>query len=202
MIHFGNVNIDKQGYYAITSRKEGNNGKRLHRLIWENHYHTKIPKNYHIHHIDGNKLNNNIWNLQCVKQSIHRSYHMRKNNPIESNEELKKIISKLAKKRYGEKNQNYIKSVPCGRELYELNYTGLTQKEIAKKYNCSLRTIESRISKYKKENNILKQAPKRKDLPDKSYFRYLYYILGISGNQIAKILNCSVRTVFNKINID
>lgn len=38
---FGNAKIDN-GYYRITSWKEGNNGKLLHRLIWEDFWKTEI----------------------------------------------------------------------------------------------------------------------------------------------------------------
>ena len=39
-------------------------GKRLHRAVWE-YFHGPIPKGYHIHHMDGNRANNNIENLAC-----------------------------------------------------------------------------------------------------------------------------------------
>lgn len=41
--------------------------RRVHRLIWE-HVNGPIPKDRIITHIDGNKLNNNIANLQCITQ--------------------------------------------------------------------------------------------------------------------------------------
>lgn len=59
----------------ITSRKEGNHHKKLHRLIWEKHYDKPVPEGYVIHHIDGNKLNNTINNLQCVKECLHNKFH-------------------------------------------------------------------------------------------------------------------------------
>jgi len=42
----------------------------LHRHVWEKHF-GKIPKGHHIHHKDGNKLNNDISNLECLSQSDH-----------------------------------------------------------------------------------------------------------------------------------
>lgn len=71
---FGNAKIEK-GYYKITSRKEGNKGKLLHRLIWEDFYGKSIPNGYSIHHKDGNPLNNEIWNLQCCENSKHMRFH-------------------------------------------------------------------------------------------------------------------------------
>lgn len=43
---FGNVKLNDDGYYIITSRKEGNNGKIFHRLVWEDWYGIQVPKGY------------------------------------------------------------------------------------------------------------------------------------------------------------
>ena len=54
------------------------NGKviLMHRYVWE-FYNCKIPKGYHIHHIDGNKANNDISNLQLMKGVDHWKLHGR-----------------------------------------------------------------------------------------------------------------------------
>ena len=44
------------------------------RKIYEQHY-GAIPKGYHIHHIDGNPLNNAIENLQCLSAKDHEKIH-------------------------------------------------------------------------------------------------------------------------------
>lgn len=44
------------------------------RKIYETHY-GKIQKGYHIHHIDGNPLNNEISNLKCVSSEEHAKIH-------------------------------------------------------------------------------------------------------------------------------
>lgn len=49
-------------------------GIKFHRYIWEK-YNGYIPKGYHIHHKDLNKLNNNINNLQCLTASDHMKLH-------------------------------------------------------------------------------------------------------------------------------
>jgi len=46
----------------------------LHRVIWEQE-HGEIPKDHVIHHIDGNSLNNNIENLECVSIIEHGARH-------------------------------------------------------------------------------------------------------------------------------
>lgn len=44
------------------------------RKIYESHY-GKIPKGYHIHHIDGDPFNNDITNLMCVSPEEHGEIH-------------------------------------------------------------------------------------------------------------------------------
>lgn len=44
---------------------------RVSHIIYRLHYKIKIPKGYHIHHIDENKRNNNIDNLQLLKADYH-----------------------------------------------------------------------------------------------------------------------------------
>ena len=50
------------------------NGKRLHRAVWEYH-NGEIPEGYHIHHIDGNRFNNDITNLSLMPGLDHMKEH-------------------------------------------------------------------------------------------------------------------------------
>lgn len=52
---------------------------RLQRVVWE-FYNGAIPENCHIHHIDGNKQNNDISNLKLVSASEHAKIHSKKAN--------------------------------------------------------------------------------------------------------------------------
>lgn len=79
------------GYYRISTRKEGNHGKYLHCLIWEDWYGKPVPDGYVIHHLNGDKTDNRIQNLQCVESSLHRSFH---NKGKVLSEETKEKISK------------------------------------------------------------------------------------------------------------
>lgn len=47
-------------------------GKRIHRDVWKAAF-GPIPKGCHIHHKDGNVLNNRLDNLECVPASAHLS---------------------------------------------------------------------------------------------------------------------------------
>ena len=60
---------DKTGYYLNSTIH-----KRLHRYVWEHEVGT-IPKGYQVHHIDGNKANNDISNLSLITNKGHQRLH-------------------------------------------------------------------------------------------------------------------------------
>jgi hypothetical protein len=67
--------VDSRGYVRL--RKKGDGRKRnylLHRVMWAS-VHGEIPEGMQIHHIDDNKANNAIENLQCVTDLEHRRIH-------------------------------------------------------------------------------------------------------------------------------
>ena len=64
---YGNAYLSK-GYYRISSMKY--RGQQLHRLIYQD-YHKCTIISGHIHHIDGNKLNNSPENLILLTPSEH-----------------------------------------------------------------------------------------------------------------------------------
>lgn len=88
---FGTATLLKDGYYQITTCKEGNKGKLLHRLIYEKYY-GEIPEDCHIHHKDGNRSNNLINNLECLNKSKHLSLHMKdKPKSLEHRNKMSKL---------------------------------------------------------------------------------------------------------------
>ena len=42
----------------------------VHRLVWEQANRCRVPKGFHVHHIDNNKQNNSIYNLSLVTQRL------------------------------------------------------------------------------------------------------------------------------------
>lgn len=64
---------DKLGYVTIRNISK-NKTYKIHRVIWEC-VNGEIPNGYHIHHIDGNKLNNSIYNLELLSTSEHHTLH-------------------------------------------------------------------------------------------------------------------------------
>jgi len=80
---FGTAKLAHDKYYHIISRKEGNNGKKLHRLIYEDYHGVTLPTEIHVHHIDGDTTNNDIDNLEALHYSEHHRTHMLgENNPM------------------------------------------------------------------------------------------------------------------------
>ena len=66
--------INKNGYVNVNPPK-GYKHCKLHQYIWMCANQADIPDGYDIHHIDGNKQNNSIYNLELVEQFKHRSEH-------------------------------------------------------------------------------------------------------------------------------
>ena len=79
-IDYTKVRKDSYGYLIYK-------GYKVHRLIWENNY-GEIPNGYHIHHLDGDKTNNNIKNLQILSFEEHMLIHS--NNIIINGEKYRK----------------------------------------------------------------------------------------------------------------
>lgn len=81
----GEGTIDKQGYKKLVIC-----GRVIleHRLVMENHVGRPLEKKDHVHHINGNKLDNRIDNLIILKTSEHRALHNH-NNSLSWNKERK-----------------------------------------------------------------------------------------------------------------
>lgn len=79
------------------------------RKIWESHTGLKIPKGYHIHHIDGNHQNNDPSNLCCVSPDEHWQIHYDRGDIIAINGKFIQGASK-AGKIGGSKNKGKIRS--------------------------------------------------------------------------------------------
>lgn len=50
--------------------------------IWKMYWKQRVLKGYAIHHIDGNKKNNNITNLALITSSEHSKIHWRKRKDV------------------------------------------------------------------------------------------------------------------------
>ena len=97
---FGTVSISDKGYYRVSSIKEGNFGKYLHRLIFEDYYKICLLDEVIVHHKDGDKLNNNINNLEIMLREDHISLH-----------HAGKYISEETRQKISESNKGYAPSL-------------------------------------------------------------------------------------------
>lgn len=71
-------------------------GKRLHRAVYE-YFYGKIPKGYDVHHIDENRSNNNVENLELLIRSKHHHLHMTEPARVDKSKQAIKIAAEKAK---------------------------------------------------------------------------------------------------------
>lgn len=92
--HFGKkFYLDKKmGYWISTTSPR----IRAHQWVWINN-HGKIPKEYHIHHINEDKSDNRINNLELIQKSRHLSHHMKSIKRIEQSRLHAETIRPLTK---------------------------------------------------------------------------------------------------------
>lgn len=109
---YGTAKLQKSGYYVITSGKEGNFGKLLHRLIFEDYHNCKLDKTDVIHHVDFDKTNNHPSNLICMSRKAHKILHTPSEETRKKMSEAHKgkIISEETRKKMSETHKGKILS--------------------------------------------------------------------------------------------
>lgn len=132
---FGTAKPTTRGYYRITSTKEGNANKLLHRLIWEEFWGCEIPKGYVIHHKNGNIQDNCILNLQLMRYKDHASMH----NKGEKHPMYGKTISEEHKKKLSKAHAGKILSDEHKKKISE-SHKGITHTEETKRRLSEIRT--------------------------------------------------------------
>jgi len=120
--------------------------KQIHRLLYETFNDYKLKENECIHHIDENKINNILNNLQLMTKSEHSKLHNEKgeNNLNYGKHHPEKTKNKMSEKMKGERNSQ---SILIENNIIQirkyLNIGILTQKEIAEKFGVNPRTISA-----------------------------------------------------------
>jgi len=119
-----------KGYYKTTYS--------LHRRIWEDHF-GEIPIDHHIHHKNGNSLDNRIENLECIHKSKHHSMHFSAQRQLEKmhspesrlkakewarSSEAKKMLGIFSKKQWEKRKPIKRECVICGVEFLTKNLNG------------------------------------------------------------------------------
>lgn len=162
---WGIARLGQNGYYRITSKKEGNCDKLLHRLIFEDFYNINLnnefPEGIHIHHINGNRLDNNMWNLEPLSPSEHIKLHMGNGN----HHGLGKPLSEETKKKISNAHEGFVHSEE-------------TKKKISESRNGMLNSLESKLKMSKNRNKTgffrVHQMP-HKECKQGFSWRYEYY---------------------------
>ena len=84
-------------------------GKRLHRAVWEFH-NGEIPSGFAVHHIDGDRANNQIDNLALMPMADHAAHHMDDPGRRElSKEAIKRARAKAVEWHGSEEGKNWHK---------------------------------------------------------------------------------------------
>lgn len=193
---YGNAGIDSNGYYKITTKKEGNFEKYLHRLIYEEHY-GEIPKGHVVHHKNENKLDNRIENLELLTKGEHTLHHSKGNTywlGKKHTEETKQKISKAHKgKKYSEERIQQMRKQFGGKNnpMYGKHHNETTKQKISKANSKNY----ARIIKAGRSGNKQVYAIKENGKHIKTSF-YLHKLLKwFTENYPKKILQIKVNGV-------
>ena len=62
--------VRNNGYFGATTGDRA----MMHRVVWEHHFGC-IPPDHDIHHVDMNRLNNDIANLRLIAKDEHTRHH-------------------------------------------------------------------------------------------------------------------------------
>ena len=168
---FGNACIDSTGYYKITTQKEGNFAKHLHRLIYEEHY-GKIPEGHIVHHKNHNKLDNDPNNLELMSRAEHTILHSKGNKYWLGKKHTEETKQKIAKAhtgmKYDEKRLQQMRITFGGKNnpMYGKHHTKETKIKIKERRTKKYARIIKGGSRDNKKVYIIKYKSK----PIKSSF--------------------------------
>ena len=117
-----------RGYAGISIKHEK---VSVHRIIGKYMVGFDFGTEIHVHHIDGNKLNNDISNLQILRNELHTKEH-----------NLIQYVSEEHLRNFGNRMRNVIsRNDVTKEEVLRLRNCGFTIPQIAEKLNCGYNTV-------------------------------------------------------------
>lgn len=123
---------DYRGYAGISLKHDK---VSIHRIIGKYMVGFNFGRNICVHHLDGNKMNNSISNLQVIRSELHIKEH-----------DLHKYIPEDYKRNFGKRMKPIVSRTDVTKEnVAELRRMGLTIQEFAKKLNCGKNTVSRRL---------------------------------------------------------
>lgn len=121
-----------RGYAGISLKHDK---VSVHRIIGKYIVGFDFGSNIIVHHLDGNKMNNSISNLQVIRSDLHTKGH-----------NIHQYVSENHKRSFGERMKPIVSRNDVTREnVAELRGMGLTISEVAKKLNCGINTVYRRL---------------------------------------------------------
>lgn len=124
-------------YPAVTIGKDK---LHVHRLIYQFSIGRKLDRNEYVHHVNRNKLDSTLCNLELIDSSTHQSIH---NKGKIISIDHKRKISNSNKTRVHRLNRNYLDD----NKIIEMYNSGYNISQISKELNAPWSTINYRVNK-------------------------------------------------------
>lgn len=158
----------------------------------------KIPRGFVVHHLDGNKKNNDINNLALMTYSAHNRLHSHKpwNKGVttKDNEKWNRTIQKAIKSR----KKSYV--AVKGKEVYELRLQGMTLREVGEKLGIAKETAGKRLSTYLDAKKLIDPEQKRR-IEKFQKIKELRYSKALKWDEVGEIMGekgSSVRRFYRR----